>query len=57
VVADSSKLGRIAFSTIAPLSAIDVLVTDAPANHPAVGEIAAAGVDIVEAKVLTPDPG
>jgi DeoR/GlpR family transcriptional regulator of sugar metabolism len=57
VVADSSKLGRVAFSTIAPLSAIDVLVTDAPANHPAVGEIAAAGVDIVEAKVLGPDPG
>ncbi len=30
VLADSSKLGRVAFATVAPLSAIDVVVTDAP---------------------------
>lgn len=55
VVADASKLGRVAFSTVAPLSAIDVLVTEAPAGHPALGEIAAAGVEIVEAKMLGGD--
>jgi DeoR/GlpR family transcriptional regulator of sugar metabolism len=52
VLADSSKLGRVAFSTVAPLSAVDVLVTDAPAAHPTVKDIAAAGVDVAEAKVL-----
>jgi DeoR/GlpR family transcriptional regulator of sugar metabolism len=57
VVADSSKLGRIAFSTVAPLSAVDVLVTDAPADHPEVLGIAAAGVDIVQAKVIGIDGG
>jgi DeoR/GlpR family transcriptional regulator of sugar metabolism len=50
VLADSSKLGRVAFSTVAPLSAVDVLVTDAPAAHHTAQEIAAAGVSIVEAK-------
>lgn len=52
VLADSSKLGRVAFSTVAPLSSVDVLVTDAPADHPTVLDIAAAGVDITEAKVV-----
>jgi len=52
VVADASKLGRVAFSTVAPLSAVDVLVTDAPATHQALGDLAGAGVEVVEAKVL-----
>jgi DeoR/GlpR family transcriptional regulator of sugar metabolism len=51
VLADSSKLGRVAFSTVAPLSAIDMLVTDAQADNSTVLDIAAAGVDITEAKV------
>lgn len=50
VLADAGKLGRVAFSTVAPLSVLDVLVTDAPAEHPEAAEIAAAGVRIVEAK-------
>jgi DeoR/GlpR family transcriptional regulator of sugar metabolism len=50
VLADASKLGRVAFSTVAPLPSVDVLVTDATADHPAAQEIAAAGVSIVEAK-------
>jgi DeoR/GlpR family transcriptional regulator of sugar metabolism len=53
VLADRSKLGRTAFSTVAPLSAADVVVTDAPSGHPVVQEITAIGVDIVTAKVLT----
>lgn len=52
VLADSSKLGRVAFSTVAPLSSVDVLVTDAPGDEPTVMDIAAAGVGIVEAKPL-----
>jgi DeoR/GlpR family transcriptional regulator of sugar metabolism len=50
VLADSSKLGRVAFATVAPLSAVDVLVTDAVAEVPATAAIAAAGVQIIEAK-------
>ena len=51
VLADSSKLGRVAFATVAPLSAIDIVVTDAPAAHEAVGELVAAGAEVIEAKV------
>ena len=50
VLADASKLGRVTFATVAPLSAVDVLVTDADATVPAIAAIAAAGVEIVEAK-------
>ena len=51
VLADSSKLGRVAFATVAPLSAIDAVVTDASAAHQPVSEIAAAGAEVIEAKV------
>jgi DeoR/GlpR family transcriptional regulator of sugar metabolism len=59
VLADGSKLGRVAFATVAPLSAIDTVVTDAPADRGslgpvgslgAVGELAAAGAEVIEAK-------
>lgn len=36
VLADEQKLGRVCLATIAPLSEIDVLITDAPEDHPAV---------------------
>jgi DeoR/GlpR family transcriptional regulator of sugar metabolism len=36
---------------VAPLSAIDAVVTDAPADSQPASEIAAAGVEVVEAKV------
>ena len=55
VLADSSKLGRVAFATVAPLSAVDAVVTDAPAAHQAVSELVAAGAEVIEAKV--PDAG
>ncbi len=47
VVADSSKLGRVALANIAPLTGIDVLVTDALPDHPSVAAIVAAGVELV----------
>ena len=47
VLADESKLGRVTFSTVAPLSAVDVLVTDAAPDHPVVVQAADAGVKIV----------
>jgi DeoR/GlpR family transcriptional regulator of sugar metabolism len=52
VVADQSKFGRVAFATVAPLSRVDVLVTDAAADHPVVAQLADAGVDIVFATAL-----
>jgi DeoR/GlpR family transcriptional regulator of sugar metabolism len=51
VLADSSKLGRVAFATVAPLSAVDAVVTDAPAAHRAARDLAAAGAEVIEAKV------
>jgi DeoR/GlpR family transcriptional regulator of sugar metabolism len=52
VLADESKLGKIAFATVAPLSSVDAMVTDAPAGHAVVRDIAAGGTDIISAQVL-----
>ncbi len=46
-VADGSKLGRQGFTTIVPLSDVDVLITDAAADPERVAEIRAAGVEVL----------
>jgi DeoR/GlpR family transcriptional regulator of sugar metabolism len=46
VVADSSKLGRVAFGHVCDLDEIDIILTDAGAEHPGVEELQAMGVDI-----------
>jgi DeoR/GlpR family transcriptional regulator of sugar metabolism len=45
-VADSSKLGRVAFGHVCDLDEIDILVTDAGADQEKVDELRAMGVDI-----------
>jgi DeoR/GlpR family transcriptional regulator of sugar metabolism len=50
IVADSSKFGRNAFLHIAPLSAVDVLVTDAEPPATLREELEAADVDLVVAE-------
>lgn len=47
VGADASKLGRVHLVSIAPLSEVDVLVTDAPADHPTVLDARAIGPEVV----------
>ena len=47
VVADHSKIGQIAFASICPIGAIDVLVTDSDADTKAVASLEATGVDVV----------
>jgi DeoR/GlpR family transcriptional regulator of sugar metabolism len=49
VLADASKLGRIALATVAPLGRVDVIVSDAPPDHPVLSAAAAAGVHLVHA--------
>lgn len=51
VLADESKFGRITFATIAPLSRVDVLVTDASPDHPMVAQVAEAGVEVIHAEI------
>lgn len=46
-VTDSSKLGRRGFTPIAPISAVDVLVTDDEADPAEVERLRAAGVDVI----------
>lgn len=50
VVTDSAKFTRSAFATIAPLSAIDVLVTDADPPEPLCAALAEAEVEVVIAR-------
>ncbi len=45
-VADSSKLGRVAFGHVCDLDDIDIVVTDAGADQQIVDELRAAGVDV-----------
>ena len=51
VVADSTKLGRSTFARIAPLAAIDVLVTDVAVDAELRRDLEAAGVEVVVATV------
>lgn len=53
VVADSSKLGRVHLGTVAPLTAVDTLVTDAAAPAVLEGELSAA-LDGAGVRVLLP---
>jgi DeoR/GlpR family transcriptional regulator of sugar metabolism len=53
VLADETKLGRVAFATVAPIARVDVLVTDARRDHPIVVQAADAGVEIVHAAAAT----
>jgi DeoR/GlpR family transcriptional regulator of sugar metabolism len=45
-VADSSKLGRVAFGHVCDLDDIDIVVTDAEADQQIVDELRGAGVDV-----------
>jgi DeoR/GlpR family transcriptional regulator of sugar metabolism len=47
VLADESKLGRVCLATIASLSEIDVLITDAPSEHLVLAAVREAGVEVV----------
>ncbi|TDC01445.1 DeoR/GlpR transcriptional regulator [Nonomuraea longispora] len=49
VVADSSKVGKRAFSRICPIGQIDTLVTDAQLSDDLAGELTDAGVKVVRA--------
>jgi DeoR/GlpR family transcriptional regulator of sugar metabolism len=45
-VADSSKLGRVAFGHVCGLDDIDIVITDKDAEHQLVDELRAAGIDV-----------
>jgi DeoR/GlpR family transcriptional regulator of sugar metabolism len=45
-VADSSKLGRVAFGHVCDINDIDIVITDAGADQEKVDELRAAGVDV-----------
>jgi DeoR/GlpR family transcriptional regulator of sugar metabolism len=47
VLADHSKLGRVALATICPLDDIDVLVTDASPSHPVCLAAREASVEVI----------
>ncbi len=54
VLADSNKFDRVTFSTIAELSKVDMIVTDAAATHSVAEAAAAASVQILHAANLDP---
>jgi DeoR family transcriptional regulator, fructose operon transcriptional repressor len=49
VLADASKFGRTAFGHFAPLSAIDIIVTDSPPPYDLAEALSKAGVEVVVA--------
>jgi DeoR family transcriptional regulator of aga operon len=46
VVADSTKLGKVAFATICPLSSVNVLITDSEADPVELATLRSAGLDV-----------
>ena len=47
VLADASKLGKVAFATVAAADQIDVLITDAEPNNPVIVALEQLGVDVI----------
>jgi DeoR/GlpR family transcriptional regulator of sugar metabolism len=47
VLADATKLGQVAFASVASADQIDVLITDAEPNNPVVRELEKLGVDVI----------
>jgi DeoR/GlpR family transcriptional regulator of sugar metabolism len=47
VLADESKIGRVALVTFAPIHSIDVLITDAASSHPGIRHIRDQDVDVL----------
>lgn len=47
VLADETKLGRVAFATVAPISRVDVLITDALPSNPIVQALEDADVEVI----------
>jgi DeoR family transcriptional regulator of aga operon len=47
VLADSHKIGRVAFTSVCPIDVVDVLITDTAADAAALRDIEAAGVETV----------
>lgn len=57
VLADRSKVGRAHLSSIAPLSAAEIIVTDAAADDPALAAAAASGVSVVSVAAASDGTG
>jgi DeoR/GlpR family transcriptional regulator of sugar metabolism len=53
VLADHTKLGRVATTHVVPLTAIDTVVTDTGAPTQAIADLQAAGTNVIVAE-LTP---
>jgi DeoR/GlpR family transcriptional regulator of sugar metabolism len=49
VLADASKLGKVAFMRVAGLEDVDALITDAGANPDTVAELRSAGLEVITA--------
>ena len=47
VLADATKLGKVTFAGVAPITAVDVLITDAPPDHPVVEATREAGIEVL----------
>ena len=50
VLADESKIGRVALVTFASIHSVDVLITDAPSSHPGVRHIREQDVDVLHVR-------
>jgi DeoR family fructose operon transcriptional repressor len=47
VLADATKLGRVAFATVASISQVDVLITDALPTDPIIRALEDADVEVI----------
>lgn len=54
VLADSSKLGKVAFRSVLPLSKVTGIITDTGVSRPFASALARAGVQLIKARPVSP---
>lgn len=52
VLADATKIGKIAFANVAPIDVVDILITNASPNSKVVGQIRDAGIEVIHVEPI-----
>jgi DeoR/GlpR family transcriptional regulator of sugar metabolism len=57
VLADATKIGQVAFVTVAPMRTVDLLITNAPPENPIIRAIKKLGVDVLHVEPFERENG
>jgi DeoR family transcriptional regulator of aga operon len=52
VLADATKIGKIAFANVAPIDVVDILITNASPNNKEISQIREAGIEVIHVEPI-----